>query len=254
MEARKAAFTLAEVLITLGIIGVVAALTLPTLVANYQKQVYVNSLKKAISVTQNMFKKMQADEEASNLGATELYSNGVCHSNIDRLSNQEEWFKECGDNYGDGDVFERIIPKYLKVLKVTNAQDSNLKYISAQLTCDSAKCSFSEDGSVSTAGMEVGASGRGKMRIFYTVDNMIFFMSPYHDWDGKEMISIAVDVNGEKGPNIVGRDMFAYNIDKDGKIFTENSKSTSYLESIAFDKVSPKFVEHLMQNGWNIDY
>ena len=30
------AFTLAEVLITLGIIGVVAALTIPTLVANYQ--------------------------------------------------------------------------------------------------------------------------------------------------------------------------------------------------------------------------
>lgn len=34
--SRKAAFTLAEVLITLGIIGVVAALTLPSLVANYK--------------------------------------------------------------------------------------------------------------------------------------------------------------------------------------------------------------------------
>lgn len=33
---QKLAFTLAEVLITLGIIGVVAALTIPTLVANYQ--------------------------------------------------------------------------------------------------------------------------------------------------------------------------------------------------------------------------
>ena len=33
---RRFAFTLAEVLITLGIIGVVAALTIPTLVANYQ--------------------------------------------------------------------------------------------------------------------------------------------------------------------------------------------------------------------------
>ena len=36
---KKAAFTLAEVLITLGIIGVVAAMTLPTLIANYQKKV-----------------------------------------------------------------------------------------------------------------------------------------------------------------------------------------------------------------------
>ncbi len=35
LAAKKVAFTLAEVLITLGIIGVVAAVTLPTLVANY---------------------------------------------------------------------------------------------------------------------------------------------------------------------------------------------------------------------------
>ena len=32
----KKGFTLAEVLITLGIIGVVAAMTIPTLIANYQ--------------------------------------------------------------------------------------------------------------------------------------------------------------------------------------------------------------------------
>jgi len=41
------AFTLAEVLITLGIIGVVAALTIPTLVKNYQKTQTVTQLKKA---------------------------------------------------------------------------------------------------------------------------------------------------------------------------------------------------------------
>ena len=34
---KKRAFTLAEVLITLGIIGIVAALTMPTLIGNYQK-------------------------------------------------------------------------------------------------------------------------------------------------------------------------------------------------------------------------
>ena len=34
----KVAFTLAEVLITLGIIGVVAALTIPTLIAKYQEK------------------------------------------------------------------------------------------------------------------------------------------------------------------------------------------------------------------------
>ena len=43
---RKAAFTLAEVLITLGIIGVVAALTLPALLANQRKIEYASRLKK----------------------------------------------------------------------------------------------------------------------------------------------------------------------------------------------------------------
>ena len=43
----KKAFTLAEVLITLGIIGVVAAMTMPTLIANHQKEVVATSLRKA---------------------------------------------------------------------------------------------------------------------------------------------------------------------------------------------------------------
>lgn len=46
---KNSAFTLAEVLITLGIIGVVAALTMPALIANYQKQATVTRLKKAYS-------------------------------------------------------------------------------------------------------------------------------------------------------------------------------------------------------------
>ena len=60
---KRAAFTLAEVLITLGIIGVVAALTLPTLIQNHQKQVYVTQLKKAYSTLGNAFNKMAVDED-----------------------------------------------------------------------------------------------------------------------------------------------------------------------------------------------
>lgn len=43
---KNRGFTLAEVLITLGIIGIVAALTLPSLITSYQKQVTVNKVKK----------------------------------------------------------------------------------------------------------------------------------------------------------------------------------------------------------------
>ena len=46
---RKVAFTLAEVLITLGIIGVVAAMTLPALIQNYKKQVVETRMKKFYS-------------------------------------------------------------------------------------------------------------------------------------------------------------------------------------------------------------
>ncbi len=49
---RHNAFTLAEVLITLTIIGVVAAMTLPTLIAKYRADVTMNKLKKFYSTMQ----------------------------------------------------------------------------------------------------------------------------------------------------------------------------------------------------------
>ena len=49
-KARKSAFTLAEVLITLGIIGVVAAMTMPTLINSTQGAQYKTAYKKALSV------------------------------------------------------------------------------------------------------------------------------------------------------------------------------------------------------------
>ena len=47
---KKVAFTLAEVLITLGIIGVVAALTFPTLLSRHNANVTLNKLKKFYTV------------------------------------------------------------------------------------------------------------------------------------------------------------------------------------------------------------
>src|SRR5574344_1645407 len=52
---QKAAFTLAEVLITLGIIGVVSALILPALIANYEQTVLKNRFKKAYATFSNAY-------------------------------------------------------------------------------------------------------------------------------------------------------------------------------------------------------
>lgn len=56
------AFTLAEVLITLGIIGIVAALTIPTLAHNIQKLQYRSAWKKDYSVIAQAYEKVKQDE------------------------------------------------------------------------------------------------------------------------------------------------------------------------------------------------
>lgn len=58
---KKAAFTLAEVLITLGIIGIVAAMTIPTLITRYQKREVATKLKATYSTIANALK--LAEEE-----------------------------------------------------------------------------------------------------------------------------------------------------------------------------------------------
>ena len=54
-------FTLAEVLITFAIIGIVAALTIPTLVTKYQKKQTVSGLKVAYSILSNAAKLSEAE-------------------------------------------------------------------------------------------------------------------------------------------------------------------------------------------------
>lgn len=56
------AFTLAEVLITLGIIGVVAAMTMPALVAEHQKKVAATRLEKFYSIMSQAVIRWEAEE------------------------------------------------------------------------------------------------------------------------------------------------------------------------------------------------
>ena len=61
-KKRKLAFTLAEVLITLGIIGLVAAITIPQLINNYKAKRLRTQFLKSYSTIQQAFKEMEADD------------------------------------------------------------------------------------------------------------------------------------------------------------------------------------------------
>ncbi len=63
---KSSGFTLAEILITLGIIGVVAAMTLPTLVTKYKDKILVSQAKKLYSETFNGIKMYTAKNYCAN--------------------------------------------------------------------------------------------------------------------------------------------------------------------------------------------
>ena len=87
------AFTLAEVLITLGIIGVVAAMTLPTLIQNYKRKEASTRLKKGYSVISQAITRSIADngdiqywdktgEQFSEDGSSDTVANGELSYNF----------------------------------------------------------------------------------------------------------------------------------------------------------------------------
>lgn len=70
----KKAFTLAEVLITLGIVGVVSAMTIPTLVQNYQNRELEAKAKKTYSTLAQAFEELMRKNNAVTLSDTNFIS------------------------------------------------------------------------------------------------------------------------------------------------------------------------------------
>jgi len=105
-------FTLAEVLITLGIIGVVAAMTIPTLISNYQEKAYKTQYKKIFSELNQAMKGLQYDEKMPqqicssmddtcfrDLFAEKLKVSHKCHSAAPNLCQQRsKWLNGSTDN------------------------------------------------------------------------------------------------------------------------------------------------------------
>ena len=104
---KCAAFTLAEVLITLGIIGVVAAMTMPSLMQKYHEQKRVTQLKRTMSVLQNAF--LMAKNEYG-----EIQDWGL---SITNTGEQDEEGNPVYD-YSGGENVMKILMKYVHSAKV----------------------------------------------------------------------------------------------------------------------------------------
>lgn len=80
----KKGFTLAETLITLGIIGVVAALTIPTLNVSTKEKSFDAMRKVCVSDLENAFTTMMASEGATDLEETKAISENNLIENLQK--------------------------------------------------------------------------------------------------------------------------------------------------------------------------
>ena len=173
LSRARFGFTLSEVLITLGIIGVVAAMTIPNLITNYQKHVTVTKLQKAISVLNQAYK--MSFDEVGEPSLTESFAMG-------------------GQEY-----FNKYWAPYIKSsIYCTTYQQCGYK--SSQ--------PFKDVTGKSIATAVVSVRERAT---FYTPDGFLYILFTSGGNENGEVIEIhyiIVDINGGEGPNRIGRDVF----------------------------------------------
>ena len=211
---KRAAFTLAEVLITLGIIGVVAAITMPALMANYQKMVLRQQFKKAYNTVLNGYRLAEV-----NLGFHPMcyygddwigapclkYENGICVEYGEQVNPTSQ--------SSDCNTFLNELKNTLKVIKIcegNGVSDGCIPEYKGRDTIyvDNNPDATEEDINKATS----GASGFNKTNI--NTKSHIWLLS-----DGTTIIwygsaptpkLFAVDINGMKGPNKWGYDFFPF--------------------------------------------
>lgn len=101
----KNAFTFAEVMITITVIGVVAALTMPSIVKHYHEKEYVAQLQKSISQFEQAMQNIMFRYECTDIVCTGVF-NGDTSNN--------EW----------NNKFEEEIRKSIKVLDIKKKRNS----------------------------------------------------------------------------------------------------------------------------------
>lgn len=170
---KKTAFTLAEVLITLGIIGVVAAMTMPSLIQNYQEKATVTKLKKCYSLVSQAYVSILNDE-----GGSDTLQAGDDLEMMEKFGKYLKYQKTCGRNKG---CFPNVTYKSVTGNGYSKWEDYTTDRSRAILT-DGTLIMFNKS-----------ALWRGN--------------------EGNYLYAqIYVDINGFKGPNQLGRDFFYFYI------------------------------------------
>jgi prepilin-type N-terminal cleavage/methylation domain-containing protein len=206
VNRRKSAFTLAEVLITLGIIGVVSAMTIPALINKCQKVVLAHQAKKEYAMWTQVFKNILADNNTTSLSETELW--GKMEERVDIGKNPTTTNTEFWSELG----------KYVK--------------ISPSATRETEEYYSSDNRSSGIKNYYPIYLSNGTRLVGYQ-----FSKTPIRDTDeicsqrkelGGNMCNyiggIHIDVNGNKGPNVYGRDIFEFYISDEGVLYPFGGK------------------------------
>ncbi len=217
---RRAAFTLAEVLITLGIIGIVAALTIPTLMSNYREKLLVNQLKKINSTL------------AQSLTLAEVQNGNIGEIKV-TLNVAEK-------------LFDAYWVPYFKMAKLCNDSYSTCGYAS-NMPFKSPK-SYSD--SLLVWNPQSRKAFLGQDGAFYLV--CFFIVSDDTGLPVLDKNYIVVDLNGSKEPNVVGKDVFFFEYKSGKSVFPYGyNKSDSEIKQDCL-VTGRSCTEVIKRSGWKI--
>ncbi len=187
-------FTLAEVLITLGIIGVVAAMTIPTLVANYQEKSWNTS-------AQVFERKLTEALKVMNTQQT-LAGHTTTQSFVNELAKHFKIVKTCDSNNLKNCVEENIT---WNVVDISNggSESDTLNLANLKTAADLGK----SDWGTETIGVQF-ANGTTAIMAY----DPSCRQDPYSNQvTGMSCISMIYDTSGGKSPNATSKDVRAYN-------------------------------------------
>jgi len=210
-DIRKPAFTLAEVLVTLGIIGIVAAMTLPMLAKNYQFYVRQQQFKKAYAALEIAVQKTQIDlGEGVKCNYFEGSSAGW---NINQ-------FSECA-------YFYQELAKNLNLIKTCNGNSLEDGCLPKDFRGGDKVYAEVQGGNDKVAAekeFNKGCSGFSDTKVKNTSTTFIvnsgFYFIPYNYTNYSAVYGglFLLDVNGHKGPNKWGHDIFVFMLNKKSRL------------------------------------